>query len=113
MSINPQATLDTGWIPLTLEDNWVQYSSQYGVPVYRKIGKTVYLRSLIKNGTGSVVATLPVGFRPSWQVLTVAQTAGNADDDQCRVDIATDGRILAYSYHSSWLSLGNISFLVD
>ena len=62
---------DTGWLNLTLSNNFKNYSSE-SKQEYRRIGKTVFLRGVMSPKTnipGSIdetlVATIPEGFRPS------------------------------------------------
>jgi len=58
---------DTGWIVPTLTGGWADYGSPYSPAAYRRVGKRVYLRGLVKDGSfGSAnpIFTLPAGFRP-------------------------------------------------
>ena len=56
---------DTGWLTPSFASPWTNYGSPYANAAYRRIGKRVYLRGLVK-GTGAttgVIFTLPAGFR--------------------------------------------------
>ena len=61
--------LAPAWTPLPLATNWSNYSTPgYIAAGYRKIGDIVYLRGLIKSTAATVptlIATLPVGYRPT------------------------------------------------
>lgn len=66
---------DTGWVSLTLVSSWVNYGSGYVTAQYRKINGVVHVRGVIKSGTttgGTVVATLPAGYRPSSHIVVPA-----------------------------------------
>jgi hypothetical protein len=60
------ATFD-GWNNLTLQNSWVTFGSE--TPQYTKRSdETVWVHGSVANGTttdGTVIATLPVGYRPS------------------------------------------------
>ena len=106
---------NTGEIPLVLENSWVDYGSTFSVTPasYRREGNTVYLNGLIKNGTSgiAIIATLPLAFRPINTQLTNATTSANVF---CRIDVRNDGVIIATAPASTgWLSLANISFVID
>lgn len=71
-------TKDTGWVNLTsyLVNDWVAHSSYYK-PMYRKIGKIVFLRGLISDGTGVMqFENLPSEIRPSIHLDTIFSSAG-------------------------------------
>lgn len=57
------ATAVTAWANLTLQNGWTNYAG-YGTARYRKVGDIVYLMGGAQSGAvGSVVCTIPVGFR--------------------------------------------------
>lgn len=61
---------DTGWITLPLSNSWVTYGAPYEAPRYRRLNGVVFIDSMLKLGTftsGTVIATLPAGFRPAKQ----------------------------------------------
>ena len=85
-----------GWSTLTLQNGWTKYNSAaYSPAQYKKSADgIVTIRGLIKGGTttaGTVLATLPVGYRPSARVIVngTIPTVGRA-----RIDVDTDGSIL-------------------
>ena len=64
-AINEVKINDTGWIPLTLINNWAIHGSQWQQPSYRKVNNEVFVRGLISGGiANSVCANLPSGYRP-------------------------------------------------
>lgn len=87
----------TAWVTLPTNNSWVDYGGT-NVPIgYRKLPDgTVEVRGAIKNGTtvtGTVVATLPAGFRPpSGRLLLPSITAGAF----CILVVNTDGTINAF-----------------
>lgn len=85
----------TVWTPITLVNGWVATG---GTPQYRKIGDNVQLRGGVGSGAvGSVIGTLPVGFRPvldNHYIQTAATISGVWH--HCIIYIGTDG---AMNYH--------------
>lgn len=101
---------DSGWLAPTLLNSWVNYGGAEQVAQYRKLGKRVHLRGLIKTGAiGSSAFALPVGYRPSSLIrLSVASNSAFG-----MVNVGTDGVVLPLVGSSVWVSLDGISFLVD
>lgn len=101
------------WTALGLSNGWLRYGG-YTAPSYTKAPDgLVSVRGLIYGGTttiGTVVAQLPVGYRPSAALaIDVASNGAYA-----RVDIHPDGKIVvAEGTSASWLSLDSISFRAD
>src|SRR3954471_15471582 len=55
---------DTGWIAPTLAGAWANHTpGTWAVAGYRRKNGIVYLKGLVKSGTGTIF-TLPNGFRP-------------------------------------------------
>lgn len=104
---------DTGWITLPLLNGWVSYDSTYGPPRYRRRNGTVYVQGLAKNGSvGSIMATLPAGFRPSMPKLLFTATAGEPSS-HARVDVESTGNIIHTGSQNGWFSLSAIIFPAD
>ena len=122
-------TSGQGWVPLTPGPwNPLPFATGFqafaGVPGYRLINGTVQLRGQVaktdsttftSNGTtGYTIATLPSGFRPTYYAeLAAAQEL--AGSYTCRMQVGTDGRIIAFvetdgSPH--WVGLDGLSFPV-
>jgi hypothetical protein len=103
------------WKDLTMANSWVWYSSgsSFSTPQYTKSADgLVSVKGLICNGTatsGTVMATLPVGYRPAATVLY----AGYSMAAYSRVDIDSAGNIIFRTGSASWLSLDGITFYAD
>ena len=84
--------IDTGWLTPTLINGWAVYDALFGnAAMYRKIGNMVFLRGLVKNGTaGSVIYTLPVGYRPTVRMLFIVDATGGYG----RLDIDPNGSVI-------------------
>jgi hypothetical protein len=101
------STLQGGWIP---HDGGVFFTS----PGYAKgTDGLVRFKGLIRDGVttdGTVIFTLPAGFRPSQRVLTDAVCNPNVE---CRVDVLANGNVELYGAASGWTSLDNVTFLAE
>lgn len=101
---------DSGWQALTLSGGWVSFGSGYGDPRYRLINGVVHMAGLIKSGTvtaGTVIATLPLGYRPSSQEIYVVANNGVGQT----VQVATNGQIsLGAGIGNTSLSLTGVRF---
>lgn len=83
---------------LTLQNSWVVVGGRRAV--YRKVTDSVQIEMQIINGTatdGTLLATLPVGFRPAFPITIPVVSGPNATPSSTvngpRVNIATDGQI--------------------
>lgn len=66
---------DTGWLNLTLTSGIESYADTQ-IPQCRKIGNTVFVRGAVKNVSATgIVATLPVGCRPTATISFVQNTS--------------------------------------
>ena len=111
---------DSGWKDLTLLNNVQAYSGDQA-PQYRKIGKRVTVRGVLKNITSfpTTIAQLPEGFRPSRRILYFMVSNGATI---ARLEIETNG-IMNVTYHSAnnagsvsegtHYSFGALTFLID
>ncbi len=104
----------TGWTNLTLQNAWVWYGTIYTTPQYTKAADgIVSLKGLIKSGTatsGTVLATLPAGYRPKERLLLGVVNNGA----YARVDILANGNVIAGGAVSNiWLSLDGINFIAE
>lgn len=110
----PSSFLQTSWTAMPMSNSWVAYNSAtYPPPEYTKSADgIVTVSGLIKSGTttaGTVIGTLPAGFRPLERMLfTVA-----ANGAWGRVDVLTNGQIIAESVSATWTSLDSITFMGD
>lgn len=101
------------WYALTLQSGWVNYGGAWGTPAYTKTKDgMIVLRGLVKDGTatsGTVIATLPAGFRPSEKLLFENST-GNVLTGG-RVDIDALGNIIFQIGTNGWYSLDGLNFM--
>ncbi|HHZ4751494.1 TPA: phage tail protein [Yersinia enterocolitica] len=85
---------NTPWTNLTLLNGWTVYPTTRGV--YRKVLGHVYIEATLQNGAyidGSVITTLPLGYRPSFAVVCVVAGAAGANAISPRVTVNPDGTI--------------------
>jgi len=106
---------DSGWKDLTLKDG-ISVGSVLRKAQYRKVGKVVYIRGDVSGVTkaGTMLASLPVGYRPSQQAYSINSCAGTRN---CRVYCNTDGTLALEwvndgSYNLTWYCI-NMVFMVD
>jgi hypothetical protein len=102
------------WTPFTPGSSWVAYdSAAFTTPAYTKASDgIVSLKGTLKSGTttaGTVITTLPPGYRPSERLVFTTDSAGAWS----RIDIFANGQVVIRLAYSSFLSLDNISFLAD
>lgn len=88
---------DTGWIYVgavgapPFQGGWVNYGAGY-VPVrFRRKDGVVHVQGLGKSGSGTIF-TLPVGFRPAFNMLTPAIDGVNGI---ARTDVNANGTVVA------------------
>ena len=103
------------YIPITnLQNGWVAYGSPYNAPGYRiTMDGLVYLTGVIKDGTtgtGTLLFTLPEGYRPSATKVFVLAKAGGAGNWE--VEIAANGEVTVgpRNADATWSSLDNVTF---
>jgi hypothetical protein len=103
--------IQSAWIPLTLQNGWVA-DSGFSTPAYRlnELGE-VELQGRIKNGTttiGTVIATLPTGYRPSAQKSYAVVSHNGSNAILGEVDVKADGTIIFVTGGNYYLSLEDI-----
>lgn len=97
-----------------LQNGWIAYGSPYNTPGYRiTMDGLVYLTGVIKSGTtgtGTLLFTLPEGYRPSATKIFSLSKAGGAG--VWEVEIAANGQVTVgpRNADSTWSSLDNINF---
>ncbi len=99
------------WVALPLNNSWVNFGTPFATAGYRKDKQGyVVLRGVVKSGTwtdGTIVATLPTGYRPASQRNFIVSGTGQA----AYVDVFTDGTIRIYgATGNGYLSLETIRF---
>lgn len=73
---------DSGWKTATLGSSFITYNGNT-VPKYRKIGRLIELTGSVKpkssiagSATQHTILTLPYGYRPSREMMTICQGSG-------------------------------------
>jgi len=104
-----------GWTNLTLGGGWAHYTGDYTTPQYTKAADgVVTVKGLVRNGSttaGTVLATLPPGYRPAKRQIFPAIASGPL---YARLDVEPDGDILINGVpNNSWLTLTNIKFVAE
>jgi hypothetical protein len=106
-SIQPEA-----WIAPTLLNSWVNFGAPWQTAAYRKTPwNGVELRGLIKNGTittGTVLFTLPAGYRPANDRVFVSFHGGGAAG---RINVLSNGDVtISNVTDNTFLSLEPVRF---
>lgn len=109
---------DSGWQNAALQNSWGSYANGYAVPGYRKVGSQVFLRGACKSGvnsSGTVIFTLPAGYRPANNLFLLASQFNGVSELRCNLNLgSTSGDVVIYfSGTTDFLSFDNISFFVD
>ena len=114
-SVEQQLTLISG-APLTFAPTllwgWVNYGDDFAAAGYCKgPDNRVHLQGLIKSGPvadGTVIFTLPQGFRPKQKEMFIVFISGGGYG---RVDVHDNGNVVAKIVNATYTSLSGISFL--
>jgi len=107
-------TLISG-IPVTYEptllNSWVNYGDGFAAAEYWKDSdNVVHITGLIKDGgvaDGTVIFTLPVGFRPGLKELFPSTLSSGTG----RIDVNDNGNVVVKIASATYTSLAGISFL--
>lgn len=98
---------------LTTVNSWANTSGTFQTPQYsinRGLNEVIVRGEVGGGASGSVIATLPAGYRPSKQFTFICPaTAGSAD---AVVNVQTDGNIQHVSGDTTSIDLGTIRFFV-
>lgn len=105
------------WYDLVLTSpGWTSYNEhtindEFCAPAYTKIGGIVSLQGLLQAGTtysaNTVIANLPVGYRPDTNMIFTCMEAGTAKN----VRVFSNGDVvLGAGFAGSWVSLDNVVF---
>lgn len=98
-----------GWTNASYLNGWVSANSaaQPDASYLKDSEGIVHIRGLVKSGTiGSTIFTLPSGMRPRKTIVRICNSGNNAG----RVDIKSDGSVVATSGTNAWFSLDGILF---
>lgn len=118
----PLATVsDTGWQSITLTSGYeAQAPSTFGPLGVRRIMSQVHLRGVITKTSGSfpssaetTLATIPAGFRPPYQKDFQATGHTATTDSKIRVYPTGVVSIITGSNVPSYITLGDVRYLVD
>lgn len=107
------------WSNMTLQNGWAnQDTTNYESASYQKIGNRVYLRGYISgaSATGSTIATLPSGFRPTTKVYRGLSSATNSTSPVAvNIRVANTGALIISNspYTFSGIFLDGMSFDVN
>ena len=90
------------------ENSWVNYGAGWEEAGARRIGTMVYLFGLVRDGTKSAdIFKLPEGWRPgAGHIFAQTISSGGA----IRIDVQSDGSVLAGAGTYTWVSLSGIVF---
>ena len=103
---------DTGWVNLTLSNGWENLGGNYPPAQYRKIGKQVFLRGLIKNNSSNTTRLL--NLDSSIKPLKISYTIVTESDVVKAAYVEPSGIVNIVSYtKGNWVNLGNISYFID
>jgi len=100
-----------GWIIPTLLNGWVNFGGDHeNVAYYSDPLGIIEIRGFVRNGTmGSPIFILPINYRSATRkVFSVMMN--NGSDVSGRIDIHTDGRVVAVSGGNVFVSLAGIRF---
>ena len=103
------------WVAMPLGNGWGNFGDEFQVARYRHgTGRnSVEVQGLIKDGTigsGTVIATLPAGFRPAATIRAV--TTSNDVPVNFDVNAAGNIKIAGAGWSASWASL-EFSFAIN
>lgn len=101
----------TPWLSLTLQNGWLGPVAPYTPPQYRKDNfGNVRLMGRLSNGTataGTVIATLPAGYRPQYR-MSFSVLTNNGSDQLGQIDIDTGGNLILMLGYNGLLGLESI-----
>jgi len=111
----PVPVADVTWNPIPYINGWANYADgNFGVCGFRKLANgLVIMRGLCAHATvagpPAIICTLPPGYRPSLNMLTIAHHSTGF----CRIDVNSSGDVVQSAGSGSWLSFNNIIFLAE
>lgn len=104
---------DESWHTLTLSNGWVAGAI---TPQYRMMPDgTVLLRGLMTGGTtadGTIIATVPVGYRPTSRSRFITAESGTGNDWR-HVSVDTNGNITVFHCAAANICIDGVRFPVQ
>lgn len=98
------------WHAMTLANGWAAAGGAFDTPSYRITAEgKVDLKGVATGGThaaGTVVTTLPTGWRPAKTRQLVASADGNTSPFCCLLQVAADGTIKIFQGASASAAIG-------
>lgn len=95
----------------TLQNGWVNYGDGFAdVEYWKDSDNVVHITGLIKDGgtaDGTVIFTLPAGFRPGLKELFPSTLSSGTG----RIDVNDNGNVVAKTVSAAYTSLAGISFM--
>ena len=95
----------------TLQNGWVNYGDGFAdVEYWKDSENVVHITGLIKDGgtaDGTVIFTLPAGFRPGLKELFPSTLSSGTG----RIDVNDNGNVVAKTVSAAYTSLAGISFM--
>jgi len=112
-AVTPDKLGDSGWLTATIGANYTGSDGRY-----RKICTTVYLKGQLLRTSGNVTVsetlmTLPVGYRPTQQMIFIGAGVGASI---AKIIVNTDGSVVvgaSPTVATTYLFVDLISFQVD
>jgi hypothetical protein len=108
--LNVGATQIGSWTSVSsFGSGWDNAGSPYAVAQYKKIGDLVMMRGMVirNSGSGTLILTLPDGYRPTYDIGGFAVTATSA---YAAISIGTNGQINLSVGSSSYLTFEGVIF---
>lgn len=103
-----QANQPNIWIAPALLNSWANFGGSFNpAGYYRDASGVVRLRGVVKTGAvGTVIFTLPAGFRPiNTELMPVVSNSAFG-----LVQVGSNGDVTAAGGSSTWFSLDGITF---
>ncbi len=99
------------WQNITLQNGWSNYGGGYATAQYYKDKEgVIHVKGLITGGTtaqGTVVFTLPAGYRPTERRIMSALTYSTTEGQVLRMDVLTNGDVIIFGTVASpfWINM--------
>lgn len=98
------------WITPTLLNGWEEFSVTQKPQFIKDDFGFVRLRGMVKNGSSSILFSLPIGYRPSGTNYFII----NNTMSPRQITISATGTLLINSgYSTGWASLDGIAYKVE